>query len=180
MRIHESTANRFPLDPGMGGVGLSAVMGAAVQRCKKIIGIDIVPSRLAMAKEMGATHTINSKDLPPGKELADVVKEMTDGLGPSVSVDTTGVPALTKEMAGWTRNRGKVIQVGTSPFDFKLEIPVFEWMASGKQFIGAIEGQAYPPVSCIPLRLFLPICGRANLQGLEEGVVLGRDLDADQ
>jgi len=137
---------------GMGGVGLSAVMGAVVQGCKTIIGIDLVESRLDLAKEMGATHVINGGKLPDGKELADVVKEMTDGQGPTISIDTTGVPALTKGACAWTRNRGKVIQVGTSPFDFKLEIEVFSWMASGKQFIGAIEGQAYPKVSLQPIR----------------------------
>ena len=142
----QATPDDLVVITGMGGVGLSAVMGAAVQGCKTIVGIDIVESRLKLAKEMGATHTINSKNLPGGKELADVVKEATGGQGPTISVDTTGVPDLIKGMVNWTRNRGKVIQVGTAPFDFKIEIPVFEWMASGKQFIGAIEGQAYPPV----------------------------------
>ena len=143
-----NTAQATPEDSvvvtGLGGVGLSAVMGAAVMGCKTIIGIDIVPSRLALAREMGATHVINSKELPAGKELADVIKEMSEGQGPTISVDTTGVPALIKGMVGWTRNRGKMIQVGSAPFDFKLEIEVFPFMASGKQFIGAIEGQAYP------------------------------------
>lgn len=146
---------------GMGGVGLSAVMGAAVVGCKTIIGIDIVESRLKLAKEMGATHVINSKNLPAGKELADVIKDMTDGLGPSISVETTGVPALISGAIGWTRNRGKIVQVGSAPFDFKLEISVFEFMASGKQFLGAIEGQAYPPVRlrCL-FDLSIGVCGQ--------------------
>ena len=132
---------------GMGGVGLSAIMGAAIVGCKTIIGIDLVDSRLALAKEMGATHTINSKNVPEGKELADVIKKLTGGIGPSISVDTTGVPALIEGMVDWTRNRGKIIQVGSAPIAFKLEINLFQFMCSGKQLIGAVEGQAYPPAS---------------------------------
>lgn len=143
----QATADDTVVITGMGGVGLSAVMGAAVQKCKTIIGVDLVDSRLKLAKELGATHTINSKNLPEGKSLADAIKELTGGEGASISVDTTGVPAVIKQSVDWTRNRAKIIQVGSAPFDFKLEINAFEFMCSGKQFIGAIEGQAYPPVS---------------------------------
>lgn len=83
--------------------------------------------------------------MPEGKELGDVVKEIADGIGPTITVDTTGVPALINAGVQFTRNRGKIVQVGTTPFDFKLEIDMFSFMLSGKQLLGAIEGQAYPP-----------------------------------
>ncbi|KAM0700629.1 hypothetical protein Q7P35_012350 [Cladosporium inversicolor] len=130
---------------GLGGVGLSAIMGAKIQNARCIIGVDRVGSRLALAKEMGATHVIDSSKLPEGQTLVDAVKEAADGLGPTVTVDTTGVPALIKAAIDFARNRGKVIQVGSAPFDFKLEINVFEFMVRGIQYIGAVEGQAYPP-----------------------------------
>ena len=128
---------------GLGGVGLSAVMGAKIQNCRMIIGTDKIQSRLDLAKELGATHVIDGSTLPEGKQLGDVVKEIADGVGPSVTIDTTGVPALIKAGVEFTRNRGKILQVGSPPFDFNLELETF--MVSGKQFIGAIEGQAYPP-----------------------------------
>ena len=83
--------------------------------------------------------------MPEGKELGDVIKEIADGIGPTITVDTTGVPALINAGVQFTRNRGKIVQVGTTPFDFKLEIDMFSFMLSGKQVLGAIEGQAYPP-----------------------------------
>lgn len=66
---------------GLGGVGLSAVMGAKIMGCRVIIGIDRVKSRLELAKELGATHVIDSSDLK-GKSLEDTVRELCDDIGP--------------------------------------------------------------------------------------------------
>lgn len=129
---------------GLGGVGLSALMGAKIQKCRGIIGVDRVGSRLELAKSMGATHVIDSSKLAEGQTLADAVREAAEGLGPTITVDTTGVPALIKASIEFARNRGKIVQVGSAPFDFKLEIPVFEFMVRGLQYIGAVEGQAMP------------------------------------
>ena len=129
---------------GLGGVGLSAVMGAKIQNCRTIIGLDRVASRLELAKELGATHVIDGSKLGD-KSLVDAVRELSEGIGPSICVDTTGVPALTKGGIECLRNRGKYLQVGSNPFDFNLDINMFSFMVSGKQIIGAVEGQAYPP-----------------------------------
>ncbi|KAK5117765.1 hypothetical protein LTR85_008740 [Meristemomyces frigidus] len=129
---------------GLGGVGLSAIMGAKIVGCRTIIGLDRIESRLKLATELGATHVIDGSKLGD-KSIGDAVRELTDGIGPSITIDTSGAPALTKAGIEFTRNRGKIIQVGSSPFDFNLDINVFSFMVSGKQFIGAVEGQAYPP-----------------------------------
>lgn len=129
---------------GLGGVGLSAIMGAKIQNARRIIGVDRVASRLELAKEMGATHVIDSSKLPQGKTLVDAVREASEDLGPTITVDTTGVPALIKASIDFARNRGKILQVGSAPFDFKLELTVFDFMVRGLQYIGAVEGQAYP------------------------------------
>lgn len=130
---------------GLGGVGLSAIMGAKIQNARRIIGVDRVASRLEFAKELGATHVIDSSKLPEGQTLVEAVREVAEGLGPSITVDTTGVPALIKASIDFARNKGKIVQVGTAPFDFKLELTVFDFMVRGLQYIGAIEGQAFPP-----------------------------------
>lgn len=130
---------------GLGGVGLSAIMGAKIINARRIIGVDRVPSRLALAKEMGATHVIDSSKLPEGQTLAQAVRAASEDLGPSITVDTTGVPFLIQAAVEFARNRGKIMQVGSAPFDFKLEIPVFDFMVRGLQYIGAVEGQAHPP-----------------------------------
>lgn len=130
---------------GLGGVGLSAIMGAKVARCRKIIGLDKIPSRLALARDLGATDVIDGGALAEGKSLVDTIRDLSEGLGPTIVVDTTGVPALIKVGVEATRNCGKYVQVGSAPFDFNLEINLFTFMLAGKQLIGAIEGQAFPP-----------------------------------
>ncbi|KAK5119074.1 hypothetical protein LTR62_000285 [Meristemomyces frigidus] len=129
---------------GLGGVGLSAIMGAKVQGCRMIIGVDRVESRLNMAKELGATHTIDGSKLGD-KTLVDAIKEIAEGLGPHIAIDTTGAPPLINAGVASIRNKGRYIQVGSAPFDFKLEFNMFEFMVAGKTVSGAIEGEAYPP-----------------------------------
>src|SRR5271156_3248091 len=60
---------------GCGGIGLSEVNGAALARASKIIAIDTNPSKLELAREMGATDIINASNVDPVKE----VREMTGG-----------------------------------------------------------------------------------------------------
>ena len=61
---------------GAGGVGLSAVMAAKLVGAARIIAMDVVPARLALAKELGATDVINSKDMP---EVAKAIRELVPG-----------------------------------------------------------------------------------------------------
>ncbi|KAL9096959.1 MAG: hypothetical protein Q9165_000923 [Trypethelium subeluteriae] len=128
---------------GLGGVGLSALLAAKLLDCQKIIGVDKVGSRLNLAKELGATHVINTLELD-GSSLVDKVREVTDGLGATVTMDTTGVKALTMQGIDFTRNHGKIIQVGSNGLEDQADFPMFLFMVSGKQFLGAVEGGATP------------------------------------
>jgi len=131
---------------GLGGVGLSAIMAAKIQGCRMIIGIDKVQSRLDLAKELGATHVIDGSKLDEGKTLIDVVRELADGVGSTITIDTTGAPVLMDAGVEFTRNHGMYIQVGSPPFDYTLKnFSGFVNMVAGKQWVGAIEGGAYPP-----------------------------------
>lgn len=77
---------------GTGAVGLAAMMAGKISGCPRVIAVDIVPSRLELAKELGATDTINSKDEDPVKKI----QELTNGYGVDYAVDTTGLPAVMK------------------------------------------------------------------------------------
>jgi Zn-dependent alcohol dehydrogenase len=143
-----NVANATPQDTvailGLGGVGLSGIMAAKVKGCKTIIGIDKVDSRLTLAKELGATHTINTSSITDFADLVQQVKALTDGYGTSITMDTTGFIPLIKSALDFTRIRGQYVQIGTAPMDAKLEIEVFKFMVSGKRFIGAVEGDVIP------------------------------------
>ena len=126
---------------GMGGVGLASVIAAKSRKCKVIIGIDRVESRLVLAQSLGATHTINTT----GREMSEVVallKEMTGGPGPTLGIDTTAFPPLVAALVEASRYMGKIIQVGTGMPNATLSIHLQTFMVSGKQYFGAVQGHA--------------------------------------
>ncbi|KAF4307554.1 putative alcohol dehydrogenase protein [Botryosphaeria dothidea] len=129
---------------GLGGVGLSAIMAAKLRGCKTIIGIDKMGDREAIARELGATHFINTSNLSEPSAVISAVQEVTDGYGTSVTIDTTGYLPLIQNAMEFTRLKGKLVQVGSTPFDAKLDIHIFPFMVAGKQYIGAVEGDVVP------------------------------------
>lgn len=92
---------------GTGAVGSAAIMAAAATGATTIIAVDIHNSRLEMTKELGATHTISSKDEDP----AEKIKRLT-GDGVQFALDTTGVVAVTRQAADSLAINGTVGLVG--------------------------------------------------------------------
>lgn len=80
--IHDSIAIY-----GLGSVGLSALMAAKVARCKTIIAVGGNEKSLELSLELGATHTINRKNVD---SIVDEVKKITDGKGVNYAVETSG------------------------------------------------------------------------------------------
>ncbi|HZG71296.1 MAG TPA: NAD(P)-dependent alcohol dehydrogenase [Chondromyces sp.] len=127
---------------GTGAVGMSAVMAAKISGCKHIIAVDIHDSRLELAKELGATHTINGKN----SDVVKGIKEVTQG-GAHYGVETTGVPEVVRQGLQALRPLGQLAIVGVTP---EMTIHVHEEiMAEGKTMVGVIEGDAVP-------QLFIP------------------------
>jgi S-(hydroxymethyl)glutathione dehydrogenase / alcohol dehydrogenase len=62
---------------GLGGIGLSAVIGAVMAKAARIIGVDVNPSKFAIAKQLGATDCINPKDYD--RPIEQVIVDLTDG-----------------------------------------------------------------------------------------------------
>jgi S-(hydroxymethyl)glutathione dehydrogenase/alcohol dehydrogenase len=62
---------------GLGGIGISALIGATMAKASRIIGIDINPARFELAKQLGATDCINPKDYD--KPIQDIIIELTEG-----------------------------------------------------------------------------------------------------
>lgn len=126
---------------GMGGVGLAAVIAAKNQKCKAIIGVDRVESRLELAEQLGATHVINTTGMDMA-QVAEKIRAASDGLGSTVSIDTTAFPALVSAQVEATRYMGKIIQVGTGMPDANLSLHMQSFMVSGKHYFGAIQGHS--------------------------------------
>ncbi len=89
---------------GCGGVGMAALMAAKIAGCSKIIAVDVVPSRLQTALEVGATHVVNGKEC----DAVEEIKKLTGG-GADYSVECTGVPVLILQALGCLRREGKCV-----------------------------------------------------------------------
>ncbi|RJX26551.1 MAG: NAD(P)-dependent alcohol dehydrogenase [Desulfurivibrio sp.] len=131
---------------GTGAVGLAAVMAAAVAGAAPIIGVDVHPSRLALALELGASQAINSSE----EDVAARIRAVT-GRGVDFVVDTTGSPQLLQLAMDVLNPCGTVALIagGSGPG----ELP------GGKKTIGIIQGDAVPQ-RFIPQLLELHLTGR--------------------
>lgn len=92
---------------GCGGVGLSAVMiGAALGA--QVIGVDVSEDALALAREVGATHTVHGRE---AQDVAGAIRELTDG-GAHVSLDALGSRETCANSILCLRKQGRHVQVG--------------------------------------------------------------------
>ncbi|KAF7532757.1 hypothetical protein G7054_g7702 [Neopestalotiopsis clavispora] len=127
---------------GLGAVGFAAVAAAKCRGMKTIIAIDLVQSRLDIAKSFGATHAINSSLLKD--DLTSIVRGITGGLGTSVSIDATGNVDVIKQAVEITRNQGQICMLGVPPPGTILDIEITSFLGSGKHLFGSVEGGIVP------------------------------------
>jgi aryl-alcohol dehydrogenase len=124
---------------GTGAVGMAGVLAAKAAGVSTIIVVDIVESRLEFARELGATHTVNSKEQDP----VEAIMEIT-GTGVQHALDTTGVPAVFNQMTNSLRILGHGVLVGASKVGTQASIDVGTRLASGIRVSLVIEGDAVP------------------------------------
>src|SRR6201987_2159283 len=106
---------------GCGGVGLSAVNGAALAGAERIIAIDTVPSKLEVARELGATDTLNASNADPVK----AVRDMTGG-GVHYSFEALGTKTTAEQAFRRLRPGGTATIIGMVPFSVKIELHGYE------------------------------------------------------
>lgn len=138
---------------GGGAVGLSAVMAARVAGATTIIAADVVPSRLALAKELGATHTVNSRETDP----VEAVRKITGG-GVDFSLESSGRPAVLRQAIDALAIKGVCGIVGAPALGTEASFDVNGVMTTGKRIIGIIEGDSVPD-------LFIPSLVELYAQG---------------
>ena len=95
---------------GLGGVGLNGLMGAKVAGAEKIIAVDICDDRLGLARQLGATHTVNARDEDHVRQIHDI----TNG-GVDYAFEFSGTIAATETCYKSLRTGGEVIVVGLVP-----------------------------------------------------------------
>ena len=98
---------------GAGGLGLNAVAVARDMGANRVIVVDRVPARLALAREFGADHTLSLEELPTPERRIAAVQELTDGFGADVVADFVGYPDVIPEGLRMLRSGGCYLEVGS-------------------------------------------------------------------
>ena len=127
---------------GLGTVGLTAVMAAKYMGVKQIIAVDIQASKLPVAKEVGATDLVNSREV---SDIVAKIKELTGGSMADFCVDCTGVPAVIENMLNCIGMLGKAATVGVPPTGAKISIDPLQYLLGSKTYVGCREGDSVPP-----------------------------------
>ncbi len=139
---------------GCGGVGSAAVLGARLAGAARIIAVDVDDAKLAGARRLGATHTVNSRE----RDAVEAVRELTGGFGADVAIDAVGRPE-TYEQAFYARDlAGTVVLVGVPTPQMRLDLPLLDVFGRG----GALKSSWYG--DCLPSRDF-PMLIDLYLQG---------------
>ena len=125
---------------GLGGVGLAALLGARLAGAGSIVAVDVVPEKLALAKELGATDAV-----PAGEDAVEQVRELTSG-GADKAIETVGSEKVLGDAYAATRRGGTTVTVGLPHPDKKLSIAAVSLVAEERTLKGSYLG------SCVPER----------------------------
>ncbi len=124
---------------GLGGIGLSALIAAVAKKPKSIIAIDLEPQKLEIAKELGATHTLEFDE-----NLMKNVQSITEGYGVDFAVEAVGKKGvMEKAFQSVKDNNGLCVIAGNVPKDTKIECDPFDFI-KGKRLIGTWGGKVNP------------------------------------
>jgi len=106
---------------GAGGVGLNVIQGAVLAGASRIIAVDLLDSKLKLAREFGATDTVNGSK----GEAEGQVRDLTGGRGVDYAFEVIGSPKVIAQAFATLARGGKVVVVGASPFGSEVTLPAF-------------------------------------------------------
>ncbi len=139
---------------GCGGVGAAAIAGARLAGATTVVAVDIDERKLATARELGATHAVDSRVEDP----VEAIRAATGGFGADVVIDAVGRPE-TYRQAFYARDlAGTVVLVGVPSPEMTVELPLLDVFGRG----GALKSSWYG--DCLPSRDFPTLVG-LYLQG---------------
>jgi alcohol dehydrogenase len=124
---------------GMGGVGLSAVMGARVAGAYPIIAVDRLDEKLTLARSVGATHTINATQDDP----VEAVREVTGG-GAAYVFESVGNEAVLIQAYQSTGRGGTTVTIGLPHPDKMFSVPATGIVAEERTIKGSYMGSSVP------------------------------------
>ncbi len=145
---------------GLGGVGLSALLGAAACSAWPLVAVDVVPEKLALARELGASHCIDART----GDVAAQVREATAG-GADHAIETAGNAQVLATAYAATARGGTTVTVGLPAPDRAFSVPAVSLVAEERTVKGSYMGSAVPQRD-IPRYIALHRAGRLPVDRL--------------
>jgi len=153
---------------GAGGVGIAAIQGARIAGAAEILAVDLVESKLEMAKHFGATHVCTPDALPQMKT------EITAGEGFDYSLECIGNPVTIRATYDACRRGGTAVIVGVGRLEQKIEFSAFELFYADKTLRGSMYGSAQ-------VRTFMPkLCRLWKAGKLDLESMISRRIQIDE
>ena len=153
---------------GCGGVGLSAIQGAAIGGAGRIIAVDTLPAKLELSRKFGATDTVNASE----GDVVERVKEMTGG-GVQYSFEAIGLKATAEQAFNMLERGGTATVIGMIPIGQKVELPGVDFLFE-KKIQGSSMGSNRFRVD-MPRYVDFYLAGKLNLDDL-----ISRQLKLDE
>ena len=126
---------------GLGGVGLASVLGAIASGARQVVAIDLSDDKLGLARQLGASHTVNARDA----DAAEQVRELTGG-GVDFAFEMAGAVRAMELAYKITKRGGTTITAGLPPPGAALALPIVQLVAEERTVKGSYIG------TCVPTR----------------------------
>ena len=143
---------------GCGGVGCAAIAGAVLAGATTVIGVDLDPRKLELARSFGATDVVSASTEDP----VERVRQLTGGNGADVCIEAVGNPKV-MEQAFYARDlAGTLVQVGVPTPDMRIDLPMIEFFGRGGRLKPSWYGVCLPSRD-FPTLISLYLAGRLDL-----------------
>ena len=126
---------------GLGGVGLNGLLGATLAGAETIVAVDLSDAKLGLARQLGATHTVNAND----PDHLEQVRDLTGG-GVDFAFDLAGTIKAMETAYDCACHGGSVVTAGLSPSGAKFSFEQGDLVGQEKSIRGSYMG------SCVPVR----------------------------
>jgi S-(hydroxymethyl)mycothiol dehydrogenase len=158
---------------GCGGVGCAAVAGALLAGAQKVIAVDVDPRKLELARQFGATDTVDASTQDP----VEAIQALTEGNGADVCIEAVGHPEVLRQ-AFYARDlAGTLVQVGVPTPTMTMELPMIDFFGRGGRLKPSWYGDCLPSRD-FPLLVDLYLQGRLDLDRFVSETIALDDVEA--
>ncbi len=159
---------------GLGGVGLSAVMGARLAGADPIVAVDRVPAKLELASVLGATELVLAG---PDEAATDEAIRAKARPGPDFAFEAIGLAVTIDQAIRVLPPGGTAVLIGMTPFGVRASFEVFPFVDGSRSILGSNYGFAVASVD-FPRYAQLQLAGRLPIERLVEERIGLDDVEA--